>query len=97
MKRFLVLLPYEITLFSNYVFVLCYTQPVLLPYEITLFSNSAENIIGVLSVLLPYEITLFSNPLVNNSGFNGFYYLMKLHYSQTATITLWTDGSFTTL
>ena len=23
-----------------------------------------------------------------------FYYLMKLHYSQTATITIWTDNTF---
>ena len=40
-----VLLPYEITLFSNPVSGLLQEQYVLLPYEITLFSNTACNII----------------------------------------------------
>ena len=35
-----VLLPYEITLFSNGDVIIVATIPVLLPYEITLFSNN---------------------------------------------------------
>ena len=34
-------------------------------------------------VLLPYEITLFSNHPYYLDRQNEFYYLMKLHYSQT--------------
>ena len=61
------------------------TGKVLLPYEITLFSNSKgiENL-GSL-VLLPYEITLFSNMIKDIMLANSFYYLMKLHYSQTVS------------
>ena len=59
--------------------------PVLLPYEITLFSNSSVSRNKSLLVLLPYEITLFSNILYNSVNDKGFYYLMKLHYSQTRT------------
>ena len=56
-----VLLPYEITLFSNGVVNAVGSVAVLLPYEITLFSNCMKlNEQGV-AVLLPYEITLFSN------------------------------------
>ena len=36
-----------------------------------------------LLVLLPYEITLFSNGLKTGEHSQLFYYLMKLHYSQT--------------
>ena len=36
-----------------------------------------------MAVLLPYEITLFSNGYDANTGLDKFYYLMKLHYSQT--------------
>ena len=39
-QSFVVLLPYEITLFSNKVLFLQMMMLVLLPYEITLFSNS---------------------------------------------------------
>ena len=38
-----VLLPYEITLFSNRVFEAIIVSFVLLPYEITLFSNYDQN------------------------------------------------------
>ena len=56
---------------------------VLLPYEITLFSNELIQYRVPVNVLLPYEITLFSNKcVIINSGLK-FYYLMKLHYSQT--------------
>ena len=56
-----VLLPYEITLFSNSPNTFNDLPNVLLPYEITLFSN--VQYYGVIreAVLLPYEITLFSN------------------------------------
>ena len=36
-------------------------------------------------VLLPYEITLFSNDECKYNHYGEFYYLMKLHYSQTKT------------
>ena len=36
-----------------------------------------------LIVLLPYEITLFSNKTPHIRVYELFYYLMKLHYSQT--------------
>ena len=58
--QYLVLLPYEITLFSNN-YRGEYKTYVLLPYEITLFSNMVEMMTVILLVLLPYEITLFSN------------------------------------
>ena len=35
-------------------------------------------------VLLPYEITLLSNSVSSSVLFPKFYYLMKLHYSQTS-------------
>ena len=38
-------------------------------------------------VLLPYEITLFSNSDTPVFTVKAFYYLMKLHYSQTDAIT----------
>ena len=38
-KQAQVLLPYEITLFSNYLINIKTYNSVLLPYEITLFSN----------------------------------------------------------
>ena len=78
-----VLLPYEITLFSNKKYEQIERYLVLLPYEITLFSNSLEAIEILNSVLLPYEITLFSNYAPYQYFFDLFYYLMKLHYSQT--------------
>ncbi len=56
-----VLLPYEITLFSNYNMQVIKRDGVLLPYEITLFSNDCGFAIRIQIVLLPYEITLFSN------------------------------------
>ena len=63
-----VLLPYEITLFSNCCSVSFLISSVLLPYEITLFSNTVLLIMRRLLVLLPYEITLFSNQdIVNNA------------------------------
>ena len=78
-----VLLPYEITLFSNEYAKRYGYSIVLLPYEITLFSNVSLQQPNTLKVLLPYEITLFSNTVVNTAKKNKFYYLMKLHYSQT--------------
>ena len=60
---------------------------VLLPYEITLFSNISALIETGSKVLLPYEITLFSNYSIKPFPAVKFYYLMKLHYSQT-----WTAG-----
>ena len=59
--RRVVLLPYEITLFSNILHVAIVLAGVLLPYEITLFSNNKLLKHFVFDVLLPYEITLFSN------------------------------------
>ena len=56
-----VLLPYEITLFSNNSTRIAVDNGVLLPYEITLFSNITYQIGLMIYVLLPYEITLFSN------------------------------------
>ena len=56
-----VLLPYEITLFSNKSATLNLIESVLLPYEITLFSNFNSTSWLLYQVLLPYEITLFSN------------------------------------
>ena len=56
-----VLLPYEITLFSNGAAAHWTADAVLLPYEITLFSNQQQRIYLTTYVLLPYEITLFSN------------------------------------
>ena len=57
---------------------------VLLPYEITLFSNNKPITANGRYVLLPYEITLFSNSINDDCGRAAFYYLMKLHYSQTS-------------
>ena len=56
-----VLLPYEITLLSNFVRAWGLSNFVLLPYEITLLSNDINIIDGARGVLLPYEITLLSN------------------------------------
>ena len=80
----LVLLPYEITLFSNAACQIWKELKVLLPYEITLFSNSLEVLTIGIKVLLPYEITLFSNVACQIWKELKFYYLMKLHYSQTS-------------
>ena len=82
----LVLLPYEITLFSNYNKHFHSKSQVLLPYEITLFSNANLDSIRNSGVLLPYEITLFSNGRANGKSYDVFYYLMKLHYSQTSNL-----------
>ena len=78
-----VLLPYEITLFSNDEDVDENPDHVLLPYEITLFSNKQGLSDNDWRVLLPYEITLFSNTEPTITPLSQFYYLMKLHYSQT--------------
>ena len=58
-------------------------ETVLLPYEITLFSNNPIHLFDTVEVLLPYEITLFSNDVRVDESPHRFYYLMKLHYSQT--------------
>ena len=49
------------------------------------------------AVLLPYEITLLSNIRLNSSALSLFYYLMKLHYSQTRRLRRCTLECFTTL
>ena len=53
-------------------------------YEITLLSNLLCRTKDKSNVLLPYEITLLSNRLRMIRRFCPFYYLMKLHYSQTS-------------
>ena len=55
------LLPYEITLLSNCVYIMYFPLLVLLPYEITLLSNHRKIFNFNIFVLLPYEITLLSN------------------------------------
>ena len=57
---------------------------VLLPYEITLLSNIDLHRVAKADVLLPYEITLLSNSNLAWILYEKFYYLMKLHYSQTS-------------
>ena len=66
MRSYFVLLPYEITLFSNTFDYKLDTKAVLLPYEITLFSNIVSVFPIPCLVLLPYEITLFSNADLSN-------------------------------
>ena len=78
-----VLLPYEITLLSNGFGDSVLEGIVLLPYEITLLSNGCDGGCASCVVLLPYEITLLSNVDADFSEQFEFYYLMKLHYSQT--------------
>ena len=70
---------------------------VLLPYEITLLSNDIIAKIDKRWVLLPYEITLLSNDNRGSSGIYLFYYLMKLHYSQTLSAPRTNRRCFTTL
>ena len=55
------LLPYEITLLSNWNEHHWLKKRVLLPYEITLLSNQIEFKKYPCKVLLPYKITLLSN------------------------------------
>ena len=79
-----VLLPYEITLLSNLTIKTTRKIIVLLPYEITLLSNFVALALYQRFVLLPYEITLLSNDYSSRQCGTMFYYLMKLHYSQTS-------------
>ena len=72
-------------------------QIVLLPYEITLLSNNMALSAAGKAVLLPYEITLLSNAWADISQPSAFYYLMKLHYSQTTQTAHGLPISFTTL
>ena len=72
------------TLFSNLWIFAWQDFPVLLPYRFTLFSNHSMWRKHTLLVLLPYRFTLFSNPVRNDISFISFYYLIDLHYSQTA-------------
>ena len=68
-----VLLPYEITLLSNFLCIDNCPARVLLPYEITLLSNLFGTPAAVWLVLLPYEITLLSNLCCFYIGrFQGF-------------------------
>ena len=70
---------------------------VLLPYEITLLSNKHRLVFMRMPVLLPYEITLLSNLITLSLNFVKFYYLMKLHYSQTRLPQTTLASGFTTL
>ena len=97
LKTIVVLLPYEITLLSNKFGLKISWFLVLLPYEITLLSNHILSDSALYFVLLPYEITLLSNRGCKNDIVGKFYYLMKLHYSQTDDIFHHTSESFTTL
>ena len=72
-------------------------RKVLLPYEITLLSNTIPVGCWEIFVLLPYEITLLSNKKYGGIDYDGFYYLMKLHYSQTVQCFRVYSVSFTTL
>ena len=75
---YLMKLHYSQTLFCGSPQFTCFTT--LWNYT-TLKRNNSRN--SRHSVLLPYEITLLSNLLVVFIGSSEFYYLMKLHYSQT--------------
>ena len=75
---------YKITLLSNDTGTLTANIIVLLPYEITLLSNQPARSAYYTTVLLPYEITLLSNDYSSRQCGTMFYYLMKLHYSQTS-------------
>ena len=79
-----VLLPYRFTLFSNPATKLLASLRVLLPYRFTLFSNGLCDEILDPVVLLPYRFTLFSNLSRFCLSHFSFYYLIDLHYSQTA-------------
>ena len=59
--RSIVLVPYKITLLSNYHSPLMFCPPVLVPYKITLLSNTCTPCNPASSVLVPYKITLLSN------------------------------------
>ena len=65
-RKSCVLVPYEITLLSNYAYVLIDEEQVLVPYEITLLSNKQPIRRTAYSVLVPYEITLLSNSLASS-------------------------------
>ena len=93
----IVLLPYEITLLSNAIAGGYLHAVVLLPYEITLLSNQPARSAYYTTVLLPYEITLLSNKRSASIWPRWFYYLMKLHYSQTIIVRASAGRCFTTL
>ena len=92
-----VLLPYRFTLFSNPDRQSSVFPLVLLPYRFTLFSNAYGLLIIRIIVLLPYRFTLFSNKRVGVNKILKFYYLIDLHYSQTARTSQFCDYCFTTL
>ena len=66
-------------------------------YKITLLSNDTGTLTANIIVLLPYEITLLSNPKKHTVSKIEFYYLMKLHYSQTFALLILSSIGFTTL
>ena len=66
-------------------------------YKITLLSNDTGTLTANIIVLLPYEITLLSNMEIHLNAAGGFYYLMKLHYSQTRGQLQFDRDGFTTL
>ena len=59
--------------------------------------KQARCFLTCLWVLLPYEITLLSNCPNNYKNNYLFYYIMKLHYSQTRPTVDACRGGFTTL
>ena len=85
------------TLFSNSEVDRAREPIVLLPYRFTLFSNAGGGKTDYLVILLPYRFTLFSNGNRTFEELNAFYYLIDLHYSQTAQNEGQFDNSFTTL
>ncbi len=55
------LVPYKITLLSNWVWIIVLFALVLVPYKITLLSNLISAKLRRPDVLVPYKITLLSN------------------------------------
>ena len=93
----MVSVPYEITLLSNPRSARRQSLFVSVPYEITLLSNMAVTEQEETAVSVPYEITLLSNYILPQKKRNVFQYLMKLHYSQTASKKRTSETGFSTL
>ncbi len=81
-----VLLPSKITQLSNTAFAAISLTKVLLPSKITQLSNYVIAYKGVPQVLLPSKITQLSNVGISKHRRLRFYYPLKLHNSQTASI-----------
>ena len=84
MHQSYVLLPYEITLFSNKRLNSRSALPVLLPYEITLFSNKLLQQAIMLKFYYLMKLHYSQTHILGCPRQLVFYYLMKLHYSQTS-------------